>query len=70
MYDITIKYGLCLEHDLIMEPETAGFEPTLQLLTQNVEYEAAALPSIATLIKLSIKPSLFSIKHRLHLTTL
>ena len=33
-----------------MEPETAGFEPSPQLLTENKNYEAAALPSEPSLL--------------------
>ena len=37
-----------------MEPETAGFEPSSQLLIENKNYEAAALPSEPSLL-LSLK---------------
>ena len=43
IYKTSIRVTLTNE-DLIMEPEW-GFEPTLWLLTENVDYEATALPS-------------------------
>ena len=36
---------ICLLSAISLEPETAGFEPLLQLLTENKSYEAAILPS-------------------------